>query len=108
MMIKLRPVALCCVASVVLCQCRCVNACIGFFRDHPSKEHDSRARGNTSARPMTVDEFIAANAHRRLTSDVLKSRFRVADSNSDGLLTPGEMEEHRIRAAHNKRKRASA
>jgi hypothetical protein len=57
---------------------------------------------------MTVDEFIAANAHRRLASDVLKSRFRVADANSDGMLTPGEMEVHRIRAAHNKSKRGSS
>lgn len=57
------------------------------------------------SRAVTVEEFIKANAHRGLAADVLRSRFKVADDNDDGLLTPEEVERHRVIAAENKRRR---
>ena len=90
---------------LALCQCRAVTACIHFFKDHASTGHNSRISGNLPARAMTVNEFVAANAHRQLSTEVLHARFRVADANDDGLLTSEEVESHRIRAARNKQVR---
>lgn len=104
-MTAFHTVAMSCVLSLALCQCRAVTVCIGFLKDHASTGHNSRISGNLPPRPMTVDEFVAANSHRRLPPEVLHERFRVADADDNGLLTSEEVESHRIRAARNKRTR---
>lgn len=88
----------------LLCQCRAIRACVSFFKDHASKGHTLHS--GPPGRALTVDEFIAANAHRNLSDEVLRTRFRVADADKDGLLTPEEIESHRARAAERKRKAA--
>jgi hypothetical protein len=82
-------------------QCRTIKACISFFKEHASKGHTLNS--GPPGRALTVEEFIAANAHRNLTPEVLRTRFRVADADQDGLLTPEEVESHRQRAAERKR-----
>ena len=102
-MTELRTLLLYCFLPLALCQCSCVRACIGFFKAHSSEGQDSRIRDDLPSRPMTLEEFHAANAHRGLSPDVLDTRFRVADADGDGLLTSGEIKRHRIKAAQNKR-----
>jgi hypothetical protein len=98
-----RALAIGCILPLALCQCRCVKACVRFFKDHASTGHVSATPKRTApSRSMRVHEFIAVNAHRGLSEDTLRSRFRVADLNSDGTLTPMEVEQHRARAAANK------
>jgi hypothetical protein len=100
--------AFCCVLPLTLCQCRCVKACVHFFKEHASTGHVSSAsKRPASPRPVRVHEFVAVNAHRGLSEDTLRSRFRVADLNSDGVLTSMEVEQHRARAAANKRRNAN-
>jgi hypothetical protein len=102
-MTHLRAVVLSLALPVMLCQCRSIKACLGFFRDHASQGHNSKASSNLPPRAITMEEFTAAHAHRGLPPETLTRRFRVADANDDGLLTPEEVEEHRIRAEQNKR-----
>ncbi|RBP48254.1 hypothetical protein DES53_1011055 [Roseimicrobium gellanilyticum] len=88
---------------LLVCQCRCINACISFFKDNASKGHNLQSGGMGAGRTLTVEEFIAANAHRNLPPELLRTRFRVADADKDGLLTPAEVDSHRARAAERKR-----
>ena len=88
----------------LLCQCRAIRACVSFFKDHASKGHTLHS--GPPARALTLEEFFAANAHRNLSPEVLRTRFRVADADKDGLLTPAEVENHRVRAAERKRNAA--
>lgn len=99
---SLRALCLCSILTLLLCQCRCLRACAGFFRSHASTGHNSRISGNLPAQAMTLEQFLATNARRGLSTDVLKTRFRVADADGDGWLTPGEIERHRVKAAQNK------
>lgn len=101
-MTALHTVAMSCALSLALCQCRAVSACISFLKDHASTGHNARISSNLPPHPMTVGEFVAANSHRRLPPEVLHARFQVADADDNGLLTPEEVESHRIRAARNK------
>jgi hypothetical protein len=105
-----RALAFCCILPLGLTQCRTVKACINFFKDHASTGHASASAPRRSApsRPMKVDEFIAANAHRGVSTEVLRKRFSVADLNRDGLLTPAEMQQHREMAAANKKRAQGA
>lgn len=103
MMRALRAITYCLLVPLLLCQCRTIKACISFFKDHASKGH-TLSSGGPPGRALTVEEFIAANAHRNLTPEVLRTRFRVADADKDGLLTAEEVESHRVRAAERKRK----
>jgi hypothetical protein len=101
----LRAITLFLLVSLVpllVCQCRTINRCLSFFKDHASQGHSMQSGGTSSTRALTVEKFIEANAHPEL----LKTRFRVADANRDGLLTPEEVESHRARAAENKRNAA--
>jgi hypothetical protein len=91
---------------LLVCQCRTMNRCLSFFKDHASQGHSMQSVGMTPTRALTVDEFIEANAHRNLEPELLRTRFRVADADRDGILTPEEVENHRARAAENKRKAA--
>lgn len=88
---------------VLVCQCRTIHRCLSFFKDHASKGRAMQSDGRTPTRALTVEEFIEANAHRNLDPGVLRTRFRVADADRDGILTPEEVESHRARAAENKR-----
>lgn len=90
--------------ALALSQCRCVTACIGFFKDHSSRGHNTKISGNLPPHAMTLEQFIAANSRRGLTPAVLGARFRVADADGDGLLTPEEIESHRVTAAQNKQR----
>ncbi len=89
---------------LMLCQCQMVEACLGFFEKHSSKGHNSKLSGTALSQPITLEQFIASQARRGLSADVLKTRFRVADANNDGLLTPEEVEMHRTAAAQNKKR----
>lgn len=91
---------------LMVCQCRTMRRCLSFFKDHASQGHSMQSGGMTPTRALTVEEFIEANAHRNLDPELLKTRFRVADADRDGLLTPEEVESHRARAAENKRNAA--
>src|SRR5687768_10007156 len=98
-----RALALGCILPLALCQCRCVKACVKFFKDHASTGHVSSApKRSAPSRPMRVHEFVAVNTHRGLSEETLRARFRVADLNGDGVLTPAEVAQHRARAAANK------
>jgi Ca2+-binding EF-hand superfamily protein len=91
---------------LLVCQCRTIDRCISFFKEHTSKGHNMQSVGTSPTRALTVEEFIEANAHRNLEPELLRTRFRVADADQDGLLTPEEVESHRARAAENKRNAA--
>jgi hypothetical protein len=91
---------------LLVCQCRTINRCLSFFKDHASQGHSMQSGGTSPTRALTVEEFIEANAHRNLAPELLRTRFRVADADKDGLLTPEEVESHRARAAENKRNAA--
>jgi hypothetical protein len=105
-----RALAFCCILPLVLTQCRTVKACINFFKDHASTGHASASapRHTAPTRPMSVDEFIAANAHRCVSTETLRKRFSVADLDRDGILTPGEIQRHREMAAANKKRAQGA
>lgn len=95
-----------CLLPLLLSQCRAVQSCIRFFKDHASTGHASASapRRAAPARPMRVEEFIAANAHRGVSAEVSRKRFNVADLNRDGVLTPAEIQRHREIAAANKKR----
>lgn len=95
-----------CLVPLLMCQCRTIHRCLSFFKDHSSKGHSMQSGGTTLTRALTVEEFIEANAHRNLDPDLLRNRFRVADADKDGLLTPEEVESHRARVAEKKRNAA--
>lgn len=101
MMRALRTVHLSLLVPCLLCQCRTINACISFFKNSASKGHSLSS--GPPGRALTVEEFIKANAHRKLSPEVLRARFRVADADKDGLLTPEEVQSHRERVAEKKR-----
>ncbi len=102
MMRALRAITFCTLVPLLVCQCRSIKACIGFFKEHASKGHNLKS-GGPPGRAFTIEEFLAANAHRNLPPELLRNRFRVADADRDGLLIPAEVESHRQRAAENKR-----
>lgn len=91
---------------LLLCQCRTVRACLSFFKESASKGHTMQSGGDIPGRALTLDEFMAANAHRDLPTELLKTRFRVADADRDGMLTPEEVQSHRERVAEKKRNAA--
>jgi hypothetical protein len=58
-----------------------------------------------SANPITWKDFLAAHQAKGLERAEIEKRFRLADRNHDEVLTPEEMEAHRIEAARNKSKK---
>ena len=96
---------LCCAGLLpfMLCQCQMVEACIGFLERHSSKGQPSRAVGSVPAQAITREQFFASQAHRGLSAETLEARFRVADANGDGILTPQEVEAHQAAAAMKKK-----
>lgn len=88
---------------LMLCQCQMVENCLNFFERHSSRGHNSKVSDNLPSRAITVEEFVAGQSHRGVSEQVLRTRFRVADANRDGLLTSEEVELHRAAAAQNKK-----
>jgi hypothetical protein len=86
--------------------CAC---CRDWFR--PARQTDSRTFGRQGAapalppHPLTWDEFVATQRSRGLPMATLEKRFRVADANRDSILTPEEIQRHRVAAAQNKSQR---
>ncbi|MEZ0386302.1 MAG: hypothetical protein ACAI34_04485 [Verrucomicrobium sp.] len=107
-MTRLRAVVLSFILSMTLCQCSVIRACARFFKDHASQGHNSSISGNLPPHPITLEEFSAEQARRGLPPETITRRFRVADANDDGLLTPEEVQQHRIRAEQNKRNAQSS
>jgi hypothetical protein len=94
-----------CALVLLLCQCRCFRACVSFFKSHASTGSDSQYVRSVPSQPMTWDQFLDANRHRGLPSETLRTRFKVADDDGNGILTPEEIQRHRQIAAKNKERR---
>lgn len=100
-----RALVLSCVLVFVLCQCRSVKAVLGFFHRNASKGHTMQSGPPLPRESLTWDQFVAANAGKKISYDRLQSRFRAADADDDGLLTREEVAAHHARAAANKARR---
>lgn len=78
------------------------SSCVWWFFE-PKVENKKKNKLQAVPRhDMNWPEFVAASKGRGLSVAQLQTRFNAADDNDDGVLTPEEIQHHRMHAARRK------